>query len=128
MNDIILILIFVYIIFIFVTPIEHLIDSIAKRRANEVGISFGAIRSWGDVGFALSSLIVGELLSHIGIQYMIWPYLLFGLIAFLVAFLLKDVNVPSEPVKLKDLSQLIKNIPFLIFLTLIVILDRKSVV
>src|SRR5690625_7792051 len=83
MNDIILILIFVYIIFIFVTPIEHLIDSIAQRRANEVGISFGAIRSWGAVGFALSSLIVGELLSHIGIQYMIWPYLFFGLIAFL---------------------------------------------
>src|SRR5690625_7938110 len=105
MNDIILILIFVYIIFIFVTPIEHLIDSIAKRRANEVGTSFGAIRSWGAVGFALSSLIVGELLSHIGIQYMIWPYLFFGLIAFLVAFLLKDVNVPSEPVKLKDLSR-----------------------
>src|SRR5690625_6659525 len=74
------------------------------------------------IGLSLSALIVGELLSHIGIQYMIWPYLLFGLIAFFVAFLLKDVNVPSEPVKLKDLSQLIKNIPFLIFLTLIVIL------
>src|SRR5690625_892457 len=74
------------------------------------------------IGLSLSALIVGELLSHIGIQYMIWPYLLFGLIAFFVAFLLKDVNVPSEPVKLKDLSQLIKNIPFLIFLTLIVML------
>jgi len=122
MNELIPILIMGAIFFFFVTPIEPLSDSIAQRRANEVGISFGAIRSWGAVGFALSSLIVGELLSHIGIQYMIWPYLFFGLIAFLVAFLLKDVNVPSEPVKLKDLSQLIKNIPFLIFLTLIVIL------
>lgn len=122
MNELIPILMMGAIFFFFVTPIEPLSDSIAQRRANDVGISFGAIRSWGAIGFALSSLIVGELLSHIGIQYMIWPYLFFGLIAFLVAFLLKDVNVPSEPVKLKDLSQLIKNIPFLIFLTLIVIL------
>src|SRR5690625_2846010 len=122
MNELIPILIMGAIFFFFVTPIEPLSDSIAQRRASEVGVTFGTIRSWGAIGFALSSLIVGELLSHIGIQYMIWPYLLFGLIAFFVAFLLKDVNVPSEPVKLKDLSQLIKNIPFLIFLTLIVIL------
>src|SRR5699024_3811456 len=72
------------IFFFFVTPIEPLSDSMAQRRANEVGVSFGAIRSWGAVGFAVSSLLVGELLARIGIQYMIFPYFFFALTALIV--------------------------------------------
>src|SRR5699024_8881911 len=74
MNGLIAFLITGIIFFFFVTPIEPLSDSMAQRRANEVGVSFGAIRSWGAVGFAVSSLLVGELLARIGIQYMIFPY------------------------------------------------------
>lgn len=122
MNGLVAFLVTGTIFFFFVTPIEPLSDSMAQRRANEVGVSFGAIRSWGAIGFAVSSLIVGELLSRIGIQYMIWPYMFFAIMALIVAFRLKDVNVASEPIQLKDVSQLIKNIPFLVFLVLIVIL------
>lgn len=122
MNGLIAFFITGTIFFFFVTPIEPLSDSIAQRRANEVGISFGAIRSWGAIGFAVSSLLVGELLSRIGIQHMIWPYLFFAVIALVVAFFLKDVRTSSEPIVLKDISKLIKNIPLIIFLLLIVIL------
>ncbi|MDY0404869.1 MFS transporter [Virgibacillus sp. 179-BFC.A HS] len=122
MSGLIAILITGAIFFFFISPIEPLSDSIAQRRANEVGVSFGTIRSWGAIGFATSSLLVGELLSHIGIQYMIWPYMFFGLIATVVAFRLKDVKVSSEPIKFKDVSQLVKNMPFMIFLVLIVTL------
>lgn len=122
MNGLIALLITGAIFFFFVTPIEPLSDSMGQRRANEVGISFGAIRSWGAIGFATSSLMVGELLSRIGIEYMIGPYIFFGLIATIVAFRLKDVQVSSTPVKIKDVSTLIRNAPFMIFLVLMVIL------
>ena len=122
MNGLVAFLITGAIFFFFVTPIEPLSDSMAQRRANEVDVSFGAIRSWGAIGFAVSSLVVGELLSRIGIQYMIWPYMFFAIVALIIAFRLKDVKVESEPVQFKDVSQLIKNVPFLIFLVLIVIL------
>src|SRR5690625_6929284 len=61
--------------FFFTTPIGALSDSLAQRRANHLGVSFGTIRTWGSIGFATSALIIGELLSRIGIQYMIIHYL-----------------------------------------------------
>src|SRR5690625_1956528 len=88
MNELIPILIMGAIFFFFVTPIEPLSDSIAQRRANAVGISFGAIRSWGVVGCAFSSLIVGVLLSNFVVQYIIWSYFIVGLFFFFVEFLL----------------------------------------
>ena len=122
MDGLIAFLITGIIFFFFVTPIEPLSDSMAQRRANEVGVSFGAIRSWGAVGFAVSSLLVGELLARIGIQYMIFPYFFFALTALIVTFRLKDVKVDSQPIRLKDVSQLARNFPFFIFLILMIIL------
>src|SRR5699024_12437580 len=94
----------------------------ALRSSIEVGVSSRSIRSWGSVCFAVSSLLVGELLARIGIQYMILPYFFFALTALIVTFRLKDVKVDSQPIRLKDVSQLARNFPFFILLILIIIL------
>src|SRR5699024_12177034 len=85
-------------------------------------VSFGTIRTWGSVGFATSALVVGELLSIIGIQYMVWPYIGLGTVVLIVIFRLQDVKVDSEPIKLQDVKQLIRNKQFLIFLLLLMFL------
>jgi len=108
--------------FFFTTPIGALSDSLAQRRANHLGVSFGTIRTWGSIGFATSALIIGELLARIGIQYMIIPYLLFGTMALLVVFKLTDVKVESEPIQFKDVKLIIQNKPFIIFLSLMIFL------
>src|SRR5699024_312630 len=59
---------------------------------------------------------------RIGIQYMIFPYFFFALTALIVTFRLKDVKVDSQPIRLKDVSQLARNFPFFIFLILMIIL------
>ena len=84
--------------YFFATPIGALSDSLAQRRADELNISFGSIRMWGSVGFAISALIVGRILDQFGVQYMIWPYLFFGLVILFVLIPMKDVKVESEPV------------------------------
>src|SRR5699024_12836161 len=122
MDGLIAFLITGIIFFFFVTPIEPLSDSMAQRRADEVGVSFGAIRSWGAVGFAVSSLLVGELLARIGIQYMIFPYFFFAFTALIVTFRLMYVKVDSQPIRLKDVSQLARHFPFFIFVILMIIL------
>src|SRR5699024_5615947 len=66
--------------------------------------------------------IIGEILSRIGVQYMIYPYLFFGTIALIVAIKLKDVKVESDPIQLKDVNKLFKNKSFVIFLFLIIFL------
>lgn len=106
--------------YFFATPIGALSDSLAQRRADELNISFGSIRMWGSVGFAISALIVGRILDQFGVQYMIWPYLFFGLVILFVLIPMKDVKVESEPVKLKDVRKIFTNKPFLIFLVVIV--------
>ncbi|MBP2079758.1 MFS transporter [Oceanobacillus polygoni] len=106
--------------YFFATPIGALSDSLAQRRADELNISFGSIRMWGSVGFAISALIVGRILDQFGVQYMMWPYLFFGLIILFVLIPMKDVKVESEPVKLIDVRKIIANKPFLLFLSVIV--------
>ncbi|WP_010651663.1 MFS transporter [Oceanobacillus massiliensis] len=106
--------------YFFATPVGALTDSLAQRRSVDLNVSFGSIRMWGSVGFAISSLIVGEVLARFGIQYMSWVYLVFGIMALITLFPLKDVAVDAQPVRIKDISRLIKNKPFLIFLSVIV--------
>lgn len=118
MNSLIAIMMIGSILFFFSTPIGALGDSLAQRRADDLGISFGSIKMWGSLGFAASTLIVGEILTKIGIENMIYPYLFFGTIALLVIFRLKDVKADTDPVKLKDVSLLVKNKPFILFLGL----------
>ncbi|PAV27805.1 MFS transporter [Virgibacillus profundi] len=123
MDALIAILLMGAVFYFFVTPIGALGDSLAQRRADDLGISFGTIRMWGSVGFATSSLVIGEILTRVGIQYMIIPYLFFGTIALIVTFRLTDVKVDSEPVQLKDVTTIIKSKPFVIFLLFIMLLS-----
>lgn len=122
MTSIISLLITASIFYFFSSPIDALSDSMAQRRAIDLGVSFGSIRTWGAVGFAISSLVVGEFLSRIGVQYMIWPYFLFAGISLIVIYRISDVEVTSEPVQIKDAIELMKNKSFTVFLFIIIFL------
>src|SRR5699024_7731303 len=116
MNHLLAILIFGAIFYFFSSPVGALSDSLAQRRANDLQISFGSIRTWGSVGFAFSSLVVGHILTEVGVQYIIWPYVIFGSILLVVAFSIKDVQTDSEPVSFQDVKILLSYKPYIIFL------------
>lgn len=121
MNTLPTILMMGAVFYFFTTPIGALGDSLAQRRADELQVSFGNIRTWGSIGFAVSSLTIGTLLTD-RVEFMIYPYLFFGFLALIVAFRLKDVKVESDPVRIKDVGKLVRNKPFIIFLFLILFL------
>lgn len=118
MNHLLAILIIGAVFYFFSSPVGALSDSLAQRRANDLQVSFGSIRTWGSVGFAFSSLVVGHILTEIGVQYIIWPYLIFGSILLVVAFSIKDVETDSEPVSFQDVKILLGYRPYAIFLLL----------
>lgn len=118
MNSFIAILFAGAIFYFFSSPVGALSDSLAQRRADDLRISFGSIRTWGSIGFAFSSLFIGMFLSKVGIEHMVWPYVIFGTVILLIVFRLKDVRVESDPIQFKDVNQLIKNKPFILFLLL----------
>ncbi|WP_269411420.1 MFS transporter [Lentibacillus daqui] len=123
MNELIAILFMGAVFYFFTTPIGALGDSLAQRRADELHVNFGSIRMWGSIGFAVSSLIVGKVLTSIGVAYMIWPYLLFGTMALIAAFRLTDVKVEADPIQLKDIKQILQNKPFFIFLFIVMFIS-----
>lgn len=118
MEGLVTLLIFGALFYFFSSPVGALSDSLAQRQAEHFNISFGSIRMWGSIGFAFSSLFVGELLNIYGIQFIVWPYLSFGLILLLIIFSITDVKSPSAPARLKDIQLLLKNKAFLTFLIL----------
>src|SRR5690625_2637465 len=69
MDSLLTILIIGALFYFFSSPVGALSDSLAQRRAQDLHISFGSIRMWGSVGFAFSSLIVGEILTKFGVQF-----------------------------------------------------------
>lgn len=118
MNGFLAIFIMGAILYFFSSPVGALSDSLAQRRADELRISFGTIRTWGSIGFAFSALVVGGILSSTHISNMGIIYILFGLIMLFIVFRITDVNVESDPVQLKDVNKLIHNKPLIFFLIL----------
>src|SRR5690625_2894323 len=64
MNHLLALLLFGAILYFFSSPVGALSDSLAQQRANELNVSFGTIRTWGSVRYALSALLVGQLCFH----------------------------------------------------------------
>src|SRR5699024_6550797 len=58
MDGLLAILIMGGVLFFYITPIGALSDSLAQRRADDLKVAFGTIRTWGSVGFATSALVV----------------------------------------------------------------------
>lgn len=123
MNQLILILAFGALFYFFSSPVGALSDSLAQRRAIDLKISFGTIRMWGSIGFAFSSLIVGEVLTRFGVQFIVWPYVIFGSILLIVSFTIQDVETDSSPVSLKDVQLLFKNAPYVLFLVFMIFIS-----
>src|SRR5690625_1262655 len=129
MNHLFAILIVGAFFYFFSSPIGALSDSLAQRRANELHISFGSIRTWGSIGFAFSSLVVGELLDRIGVQFMVWPYVILGTALLIISFTIQDVKADSAPVRFRDVGQILTNkslLLFLLFMMFITITHRAN--
>src|SRR5699024_4283152 len=67
MNHLIFILMFGALFYFFSSPVVELGDSLAQRQADLLNISFGSIRTWGSIGFALSSIVICKLFNIFGV-------------------------------------------------------------
>ena len=115
MNSFWMIFLFAAIFFTFFTPAGALGDSLAINSAPMIGTSFGTIRMWGSIGFAVMSLLGGVILARIGIANLLYPFLLFALLAFAITWKVNDTSAPSEPINLKRAVQVLIRPRFLIF-------------
>ncbi|WP_165999926.1 MFS transporter [Bacillus sp. Cs-700] len=116
------ILISAAIFYVFMSPTGALGDSLAVKTAASVNKNFGSIRTWGSIGFAVSTLIVGQFFSFFGISTILIPFMFMIVIAFLTAMRVSDVKTRNKPVTVFDAVRIGKNSKFLLFLGTILFL------
>ncbi|MGM0524285.1 MAG: MFS transporter [Bacillota bacterium] len=102
--------------YFFSSAIAPLADSLAQRRAKALNVPFGSIRTWGSIGFAISSLVIGQYVDWVGIQYLFIPYGMMTITLLLLTTRLKDVKVDTKPINFKDVGKLLRNKQFITLL------------
>lgn len=115
----------------FESPLQALLDSwVVRGIQNKPGSSYGMIRLWGSLGFALTALASGYLVELWGVRRI---FMVFTGVAVLVVFicsLQKDVKPVEKALHVNiNPAQLLKNKPYVFFViiaTLVFIPLRSS--
>ncbi|WP_273123756.1 MFS transporter [Bacillus weihaiensis] len=105
--------------FFFFSPVNPLADNLAKRQSIIHSVTFGSIRMWGSIGFAIVSLFSGFLLSEYGIDFLVIPITFFAVSTCLLSLVLSDVKGGSKKVNYKDMGVFLKNPTLLLFFFLV---------
>ncbi|GIN74178.1 putative transporter YwbF [Bacillus sp. J14TS2] len=100
----------------FMSPIQPLLDSLSTVFSKEKGVSYGSIRVWGSIGFAVASFVLGNIIGLIGIQYLWIIYSLIIIGVLCIAFRLTDPVIERKPLTTKGFQQAFRNARFLFFL------------
>ncbi len=103
----------------FLSPVGGLGDSLTQKTAIRLSTSFGSIRLWGSLGFAIMSLLMGFLLAKIGVQYLYLPFLFFLILTLVFTLRIRDVETSSVPISIRDATKLLGNKKFMLFLVII---------
>jgi MFS transporter, PPP family, 3-phenylpropionic acid transporter len=108
-------------LYFFYLPADPLTESLNFRLSEKLGSTFGAVRMFGAIGFASTSLIVGVVTDHFGLSSFAVMFFAYGLLAVLLCFLLPDVSARSQSVALKDLVRFVRNRETVLFFTLVIL-------
>lgn len=116
-----LILLFVMLTYFFLMPIDPLTESLNFRVAESEGISYGSLRTYGALGYAVMSLAAGFLMTEYGSRSLGITFAALGLISLVVAFLMPDAPVSGKPLTINSLKNFLSNKETLLFLILVFI-------
>ncbi|GAE37374.1 MFS transporter [Halalkalibacter akibai] len=94
-----------------------LIENITITYSKKHNKNYGLIRLWGDVGVGAAAVILGALISIVGIQYLGVMYAIILLMAIAVGLFLHDGRKKSTvPISLRSVGRLLKNREYVWFL------------
>ncbi len=108
------------------SPIVPLLDSSALEVAGQNNKPYGALRLWGSVGWAFSTVLIGYLIQRSGIRLFFSGYIVFIFLAFMVAWF----QPPRKEILRSTLGQGLKNLLdnkiFMLFLVSVFIVTLTS--
>ncbi|WAA13220.1 MFS transporter [Fervidibacillus halotolerans] len=102
--------------FFFFSPVQPLVDSLATAYTIERGKNYGAVRMWGSIGFATSSLVTGIVIEWIGIENIGFILGTFIILTFLISTRLMDRSTKMASISTSLVVQTLKNKEYVFFL------------
>ncbi|MFF2289087.1 MFS transporter [Peribacillus butanolivorans] len=114
-------ILFAMLLYFFLMPIDPLTESLNFTIAEKSGISYGSIRTYGALGYAVISLITGYVMSYFGANSLAFLFAVIGLISFIISWMMPDAPVSGKPVTFKSLKHFFSNKETLLFLLLVFI-------
>lgn len=115
----ILLILFAMLMYFFLMPIDPLTESLNFSISEASGVSYGSIRTYGALGYAVTSLLTGYVMSYFGAGSLAMLFAAIGIISLAVSWLMPDVPVTGKPVTLSSLKRFISNKETLMFLVLV---------
>lgn len=91
--------------YFFLLPTDPLTESLNYRVAQQHQISFGSIRTFGAIGYATASLIIGWTVDQLGMDRLSWLFLGYGPLAFVFALVVSDAPSSSKKLSRQELKQ-----------------------
>ncbi|GLX68872.1 MFS transporter [Paenibacillus glycanilyticus] len=110
-------------------PADPLTESMNYRLAEKTGVSFGSIRMYGALGYAVASYIIGYVGDHYGMGSFMYMYAAYAAVTFLLCVLLPETPATGKPVALRDMLPFLKDkrtVQFLLLVLLIAIPHRMN--
>ncbi len=108
-------------VYFFLMPLDPLTESLTFTTTETNGISYGSVRTYGSLGYAVLSLVIGYLTDWFGMGVIGLSFVVIGIICFAIVWNIPDVPASSAPVTLSSLKQVLTNKEMILFLVLIFI-------
>ncbi|OXL83045.1 MFS transporter [Paenibacillus sp. SSG-1] len=116
-----LIILFAMLTYLFLMPVDPLTESLNFRVAESAGISYGSLRTYGALGYAVMSLFAGYFMTSYGAHSLAYLFAAIGLVSFVITLFMPDAPVSGKPVTLSSLKHFLSSKETLLFLILIFI-------
>ncbi|MGQ7886319.1 MFS transporter [Paenibacillus sp. WC2504] len=120
-NSFIVLLLFTMFLYFFLMPLDPLTESLNFQTAEANGVSYGSIRTFGAIGYAVMSLAVGYAIQYLGLNSLGYLFGGIGVISLIICLSLPDAPVSGKPITLKSLRNFLGNKETIWFLVLIFI-------
>ncbi|MDQ8736036.1 MFS transporter [Paenibacillus sp. LHD-38] len=100
----------------FQSSMGPLSDSIAVEIGKRDGFSFGSIRLWGALSYAIGAFITGFLYEKYGYDYIFFYYLAINLVLTFILFMLPKTEPAQKKTTIfEQMSEVVGNRPFILF-------------
>lgn len=116
-----LLVVFAMFVYFFLMPIDPLMESLNFTVAEAAKISYGSIRTYGALGYAVLALVTGYIMSYFGNNSVGILFVILGIIGFLIIWKMPDAPTSSKPVTIAGLKSFLSNKQTLSFLLLVFI-------